>query len=275
MLRLSLSSIAVALAIPLAASAQENPYFITYTHHLEEPGSFEISVNPVAGFPKEGHRSLASYLELEYGATGWWSTALYLDSHSKTGFTGYHFENRFRLLMHEHAINPVFYIEYADVNGADKITKEVVGFDSWRDFAEPVDEARHEKKREVETKLILSSNVRGWNFAGNLIAEKNLAGDPWELGYALGTSRPLALAATAKECRFCPENISLGLEMYGGLGEQHQVTLSQTSHYIAPTLAWNLQKGITLRVSPGWGLTSSSNRSFVRFGISYEGALFR
>ena len=274
MLRLSLSSILMALlAGPL--SAQSSPYFITYTHHMEEPGSIELSVNPVAGFPKQGNRSLASYLELEYGARGWWSTALYLDGRSETGFTGYHFENRFRLLMQEHRVNPVLYVEFADVNGADRITKEVVGFDSWRDFAEPADEARHEKKRELETKLILSSNARGWNFAGNLIAEKNLAGQPWELGYALGTSRPLALAATASDCRFCAENISLGVEMYGGLGEQHERTLSRTSHYVAPALAWTLPKGVTLRVSPAWGLTSSSNRMFVRFGISYEGTLFR
>jgi hypothetical protein len=273
MLRLSRSCIAALLA--LGASAQESPYFVTYDHHMEEPGSFEISINPVLGMPKQGDRSVASYLELEYGAKGWWSTALYLDGRSGTGFTGYHFENRFRLLMNEHRINPVFYIEFADVNGADKITKEVVGFDSWRDFVEPVEQSRHERKRELETKLILSSNARGWNYSGNLIAEKNLAGQPWELGYAIGTSRPLALAATASECRLCRENISLGLEIYGGLGEQHQVTLSQTSHYVAPTLAWSLPKGVTLRVSPAWGLTSSSNRMFVRFGISYEGALFR
>src|SRR6478672_4208068 len=31
------------------ASAQEMPYFITYTHHMEEPGSLEIAVNPVFG----------------------------------------------------------------------------------------------------------------------------------------------------------------------------------------------------------------------------------
>jgi len=272
MLRLSLSCIATAM-LALCASAQEDPYFVTYTHHMEEPGNFEIAINPVAGIPRNGDRALASYLELEYGAKGWWSTALYLDSRSNTGFTGYHFENRFRLLMNEHRVNPVFYIEYADVNGADRITKEVVGFDSWRDFAEPADEARHEKKRELETKLILSSNARGWNFAGNLIAEKNLAGNPWEFGYALGTSRPLALAATAADCRLCRENFSVGLEMYGGLGEQHERTLSQTAHYIAPTLAWSLPKGVTLRVSPAWGVTSSSNRSFIRFGISYEGRL--
>jgi hypothetical protein len=274
MLRLSLiSSVAGALFATLAL-AQESPYFITYDHHLEEPGSLEIALTPVLGIPKSGSRVLASYLELEYGAKGWWTTALYLDQNGGA-FTGYRLENRFRLLMREHRINPVLYLEFVDVNGADKINKEVVGFDSWRDLAEPIDAARHEKKRELETKLILSSNAGGWNVAGNLIAERHLNRAPWELGYALGTSRPLTLAATASDCRFCPENISLGLEMYGGLGEEARITLSKTSHYIAPTMAWSLLNGMTLRVSPGWGLTRDSNRAFVRFGVSYEGRFFR
>ena len=115
-------------------------------------------------------------------------------------------ENRFRLLMKEHWINPVLYVEFEHINGADKILKGIVGFDSWEDQVEPNSEARREKKREFETKLILSRDYRGWNFAGNAIAEKNLTDAPWEFGYALGVSRPLALAASPHACRFCREN---------------------------------------------------------------------
>ena len=255
--------------------AQENPYFITYDHQMEERGALEIAFNPVAAQPGHGgNRSLATSLEFEYGTRGWWTTALYLDGqstlHDSTVFTGIRFENRFRLLMEEHAVNPVFYIEYEDLNGADKVLKEVVGFDSWRGLAEPNRETTREKKRELETKLILSRNHRGWNVAANLIAEKNLAGDPWEFGYAVGVNRPLALAATPNECRFCPENFSAGLELYGGLGEQNEVTFSNTSQYLAPCLAWSLPNGLTLRVSPAVGLTSDSNKALLRVGISYE-----
>src|SRR6476660_3364293 len=83
-------------------SAQETPYFLTYTHHMEEPGSLEIAVNPVFGVPKGGAKHfLASSLELEYGVNGWWTSELYLDG-QKTGgdsafYTGWRFENRFRL----------------------------------------------------------------------------------------------------------------------------------------------------------------------------------
>jgi hypothetical protein len=168
---------------------------------MEEPGNLEVALNPVLGVPKGGAKPFsASSLELEYGVNGWWTSELYLDG-QKTGpestlFTGYRLENRFRLLMKEHVVNPVLYVEYEDITGADKILKEVVGFDSFRDLLEPAEDLRHEKKREVEAKLILSSNRRGWNVAGNLIAEKNLSGEPIEFGYAAAVSRPLALAAS-------------------------------------------------------------------------------
>jgi hypothetical protein len=242
---------------------------------MEEPGNLEVAFNPVFGVPKGGARRFAaSSLELEYGVNGWWTSELYLDgqrtSPESTLFTGYRFENRFRLLMKEHAVNPVLYVEYEDITGADKIFKEVVGFDSFRDLLEPAEELRQETKRELEAKLILSSNFRGWNVAGNLIAEKNLSGEPIEFGYAAAASRPLALAASPTPCSLCPENISLGVELYGGLGEQHQVTLAGTSHYIAPSIAWNLPNGVTFRLSPSFGLNANSNRALVRFGIAYE-----
>jgi len=179
-------------------------------------------------------------------------------------------ENRFRVLMDEHWINPVLYVEFADVNGADKVMKEVVGFDSWRDLIEPTHETRRQKKREIETKLILSRNQRGWNLAGNFIGEKNLAEPDWELGYAFGVSRPLALAASPNECRLCRENFSAGLELYGGLGTSQRTTFSNTSHYIAPTVAWSLPSGMTLRFSPTLGLTGDSTRTLIRVGVSYE-----
>jgi hypothetical protein len=264
----------VASAASHPAAAQERPYFITYDHHMEEPGSFEVSFNPMLGVPRSGNKSLASWIELEYGAKGWWTTEVYLDGQSTFGdstlFTGYRWENRFRPLMGEHRINPVLYVEFEDINGADKILKEIVGFDSWQDQVVPNHEARLERKREFEGKLILSTNYRGWNFAENLIAEKKLDHAPWEFGYALGVNRPLALAASPRDCRFCRENLWLGLELYGGLGQWHQITLANTSHYLAPTLAWSLPNGVTLRISPTVGLTAESNRALLRFSVAYE-----
>ena len=43
-------------AWPSALGAQEKPYFVTYDHQLEEPGSLEISIIPVLGVPKTGSK---------------------------------------------------------------------------------------------------------------------------------------------------------------------------------------------------------------------------
>ncbi len=274
MLKTTFLLLLAALLRPLACAAQESPYFVTYDHHLEEPGNLEVSINPVAGAPKSAGNFLGSWMEFEYGAKAWWTTEFYLDGQStrrdSTVFTGWRWENRFRPLAREHWINPILYVEYEDLNGADKSLKEVVGFDSEEDFQAANGEARRERKREMETKLILSTNARGWNIAENFIGEKNLAGGPWEFGYAAGVSRPLALAASAKECNVCRENFQAGLEMYGGLGDWRRFTLSGTSHYLAPVLAWGLPNGMTFRVSPGFGLTHQSARVLFRFGVSYE-----
>ncbi len=274
-LRLSLNHIVLVTVITAAsATAQEIPYIVTYDHHMEEPHYLEVSLTPLVAAPKEGNRFAATTIEFEFAPKAWWTSALYLDgqrtSHESSLYTGYRLENRFRLLMKEHAINPVLYIEYSHTNGADKVLREIVGFDSWEDLTAPNGEARLEKEREIETKLILSRNQNGWNMSTNFIAEKNLAGEPWEFGYAIGTSRPLALAATPQECLFCRENFSAGVEAYGGLGEQHERTLANTAHYIAPCLSWSLPTGLTLRVSPAFGLTSRSNKFLMRFGVSYE-----
>src|ERR1700694_4592145 len=128
--KVCLGRLLIALAALSSAPlmAQEPPYFVTYDHHMEEPGKLEVSLTPTYSSPRKGNAFLASSLELEYGTRAWWTTALYLDSQSTFGdsslFTGVRLENRFRLLMNEHAINPVFYIELLDGNGAGKVMKE-------------------------------------------------------------------------------------------------------------------------------------------------------
>jgi hypothetical protein len=261
----------IVLALAALSCAQEN-YFITYTHHMEEPGTLEISNKLVSGSPQAGDAFLGNAFELEYGVKTWWTSELYLDGQSTLGqstlFTGWRLENRFRPLLREHWINPVLYFEFEDINSADKSLLEVVGHDGIADFAGRND--RSQKKREAELRLILSSNVKGWNFAENVIAEKNLAGEPWEFGYALAASRPLSLMASPSPCRFCRENFSLGAELYGGLGDRYSFGLKDTSHYLAPTLAFRLPNGPSFQISPAAGLNKNSHGMLLRFGVSYE-----
>ncbi|HXJ15679.1 MAG TPA: hypothetical protein VNM68_00605 [Candidatus Polarisedimenticolia bacterium] len=266
------------LAGPSTAFAQEPPYFVTYSHHLEEPGNLEVEVNSVFATQRAGNDFIAPWMEFEYGVKAWWTTELYLDTQTTFGdstlFTGYRWENRFRPLMREHWINPVLYVEFEDINGADKIMREVVGFDGQADHAEPNSETRREHKHEIEAKLILSSDFKGWNISENFTGEKILGHEPWEFGYAVGASRPLRLAATPRPCNFCRENFLAGIEIYGGLGTASDFTLSGTSHYAAPILGWQLPNGTTLRISPGFGLNEDSHRFVLRWGVSYELAGF-
>ena len=254
--------------------AQESPYIVAYDHYLEEPGNLEVEYFSTFGTQRGGNDFHAFWTELEYGATAWWTTELYLDGqttfHESTIFTGLRFENRIRPLKHEHFINPILYVEYEEKNSADKILKEVEGHDVESDFLVPNAEARKDHVHELEFKLILSSTVRGWNFAENIIASKNLSNQPWEFGYALGASRPLALKASARRCSFCRENFIAGVEMYGGLGDRYSFGLNNTSHYLAPVVAWNLPSGWTLRLSPGFGLNGNSHTFLMRWGVSRE-----
>jgi hypothetical protein len=186
-------------------------------------------------------------------------------------FTGFRWENRFRLLQHEHFVNPVFYMEYEQISDADKLIKEIEGHDVESDQAAPNVLARRDLNHELELKLLLSKTFNGWNLAVNPLGTKNLLpSEPWEFGYAIGASRPLTLNASANSCNFCRENFIAGVELYGGLGDTKSFGLHETSHYLAPVAAWNLPSGWTVRLSPGFGLNDNSHQLLLRWGLSYE-----
>ena len=259
-------------ALPLVA--QQNPYFVTYDHHMEEQGNLEISTQSTLGFQKQNlNNYLGQVMELEYGVKGWWSSSLYLEGASASNdaavFTGFRLENRFKPLKSDHWINPVLYFEFENINEASRIQKEIVGHSELSD--ETLSSLRGEKARELEAKLILSSNVKNWNISENFIVEKNLTEDEgYEFGYALGVYRPLTTLASGKECSFCRENFQAGLELYGGLGSTETFGFKDTAHYIAPGLVWNINGSNAIKISPSFGLTPTSNRMLLRIGYTYE-----
>jgi hypothetical protein len=263
-----------ALLSVLPCLAQESPYFVTYDHHLEEPGNLEIEVASTTDVARSGQRHyFAPWTEFEYGVTARWTTELYVDAQSTWGdstvFTGWRFENRFRPLKREHRINPVLYLEYENINGADRIQKEVEG--GVPDVTSSNAVLRTSKNHELETKLILSSDVHDWNLAGNFIVAKNFSrSEGVEFGYSFGFSRPLATLASGSNCHFCRENFSAGMEIYGGLGSTLDFGLKDAAHYAAPVFAWLISDNATLRFSPGIGLTHESSPALFRLGYSYE-----
>lgn len=264
-----------ACAVSMRCEAQEPPYFVTYSHAMEEPGNLEVEFKGTQASTKDAHAFGGATVEYEYGAKAWWTTELYLSGqttpHDSTVFGGFRWENRFRPLMEEHRVNPVLYFEYEDANTADRSFLEVVGNDGVADLAASNDEARRDVERELEMKLILSSNAKGWNFSENFITEKNLqTSEAFEFGYAVGASRPLALQASARECALCLERFVAGAEMYGGLGTTDSVGLHDTSHYVAPILRWDAPRGPSISISPGFGLNDNSMKVLWRVGVQYE-----
>jgi hypothetical protein len=266
-----------------AAKAQEPPYFVTYSQVLEEPGNLEIALKSLAAAPKDANAFYSPTLELEYGATPWWTTEVYLQGQStandSTIFTGFRWENRFRLIPRELPVNPLFYIEYEDKNAGDKSLLEVMGHDSISDLQITNAQGHREVERELEMKLLLSSYVKSWNISENFSVEKNVKPgnvEPWAFGYALGVSRPLANYAGAKNCVLCRQNLTAGAEMYGGLGTTDGFGLRATSHYFGPSLGMDLQgRYPSIAFSPQWGLNDNSVGVLWRFKVSYEVQQFR
>jgi hypothetical protein len=259
--------------------AQEGPFFVTYTHHMEEPGNLDVETSATSNIPRNGqYFYVAPYTELEYGITAQWTSELYLEGDSAWGdstvFTGWRLENRYKLLRREHWINPVLYLEYENVNEASRIQKEIEG--GGPDVTSSHRELQGERAHELETKLILSSDYHDWNISENFIVTKNLSeSEGVEFGYAFGVSRQLTRLASGANCRFCRENFIAGVEMYGGLGSTLDgFTPRGAAHYVAPVLSWAVSDNSTLRFSTGFGLTDQSSPVLLRFGYSYEIAGF-
>ena len=94
----------------------------------------------------------------------WWTTEVYLNgqttANDSTIYNGFRWENRFRPLLREHFINPVLYVEYENINEADRSLLEITGHDGVEDYIVPNAIERAETERSLEMKLILSSNFR-------------------------------------------------------------------------------------------------------------------
>jgi hypothetical protein len=239
---------------------KENPYFVTYTDELEDRGELELELLATGGpacCNSGGY--VAPWLELEYGVTSWWTTELYLEgvhiADDGSAFTGWRSENRFRLFKGEHAVNPILYIEYEDINEASRIQKEIVG--SGPLPRGPIALLKEQHARELEGKLILSSDIGPWNVAENAIVEKNFSEEEGvEFGYAVGVSRTIGRWV-------------VGAEAYGGLGSTIETTLSDTRQFIAPIVGWRPPGGNSfVHVSIGFGLTDASDSYVLRVGYS-------
>lgn len=267
-------ALAVLLTACERANAFEDTYFVTDHHHLPEAGTLGIANYSVLGAPKVGNGFIGSQMELEYRVTNWWATQVQFNGQTtwndSTIFTGYTWSNKFKLFPDNHWVDSALIVEWEDGNAADKCVAEIEGHAAEEDFALSNNELRSIHEHELEMKLIISRDYKGWNFAGNVIAAKNITGQPWEFGYSLGASRPFSTDEVDGHCLFCRRSISAGLEFYGGLGDAHSLGLQNTPHYLGPEMSWKLTDRLAVKVGPHFGLTRQSQHFLVHFGVIYD-----
>lgn len=253
---------------------QELPYFVTDHHHLPDKGALGLAYYNVAGDPKIGDAFIGSTLELEYRPARWWATEVQLEGQTTFGestvWTGYTWVNKFKLAPKNHWLNAVLSLGWEDTNAANKSVVEIEGHAGEDEFNVRNTVARKIQEHEIESKLILSRDYRGWNFAGNLIGVKDLAGEPWQFGYSLGVSRPLSTDQKKSACTFCRRSFAAGLEFYGGLGDAHSFGLQSTSHYLGPVMSWQLSERFAVKTGPQFGLTNESQHALVHFAVVYD-----
>jgi hypothetical protein len=132
--------------------AQDRPYFVSYSHEMEDAG--EADIESKTGLPGSGRPFGAMASEFEIGVRSWWTAGFYLDGQvtdeDSAIYTGFRFENRLMPLKSEHAINPVLYVEYESISGADKTLLEIAGHDGEGNIDIPNALARRTHQHEGE-----------------------------------------------------------------------------------------------------------------------------
>ena len=186
-----------------------------------------------------------------------------------TIFGGWRFENRFRPLPTQHIVNPILYVEYEDVNLAEKSILEVTGHASIADFLLTNAQARQDVERSLELKLILSSNFKGWNVSENFIAEKasRRSLGIWRMLWATPSA---GTGGQSQTLRLLPGKLRRRSRVYGGLGTTNSFGLEATSQYAGPAVAFNIPNGPSLTFGTDFGLNANSLGVIYRFNVSYE-----
>ncbi|WP_295559294.1 hypothetical protein [uncultured Hyphomicrobium sp.] len=256
-----------------SAQAGSGANFVTYNHHMADKGEAEISVYSDFSSVGLAEGYAAQLVELEYGVTDRWTSALYFEGVATEGesyaFGGWRFENRVRLFRETVPFNPVLYIEYEQPEPEHRYKHTVTG----RTDGEEEDEESTE--HEIESKLILGQDLsERLDIAFNWINEANLDNGDWEFGYAAGLNYTLFEVEGGRESFFGGfEEVKLGVELFGGLGDSVEgLTLDggKTEQYAGINLLGELEGGLEIGAGVAFGLTRDSEDAIVRMRLSYE-----
>lgn len=265
----------------IKAFAGNDGYFTTYNHHIEA-GEWELmfmndytvpsTINRESG---EGHY-FSQMIELEYGVTDRFATELMIEGFEdlesgKSMFTGFRWENRFKLFKKETFFNPLVYMEYEHLQKETRYKMEVSGWIKPPYKEEDSGEERDE--RILETRIILSHDFKNTNIAFNWINETDLRNSTTDFGYSIGVLHYIGSGHEHHHNRSSFISLSaLGIEFYGGVGDSKKFSFrpADQQHYIQPLLVFHLSSGLMLHTGFAWGLTNSSDRFLGRVAIGIE-----
>jgi len=254
---------------PVSAGNEAN--FVLYNQNVQTTGELEVEfLSDFSNVGDDEPNYTAQIIELEYGATDRWTTALYFEGMKEQGgdyqFGGWRWENRFRVFDDNVFLNPVLYAEYEQLQPEHKYLFEVVG----RAGEEEGEEEGTE--HELETRLILGQDLNDrLNLAFNWINEANFDDGEWEFGYAAGLN--YKLFEDEKRQGWEVKELILGLELYGGLGDSSEgltVSGSETAQYAGLNLKTEFANGFEFGIGGTFGLTGVSENALLRTSLSYE-----
>lgn len=285
----------VALAIASGtgtAWAGNDIYFVTYNHYIDK-GDLELMLmndfTDPSQFRREDeglHSYFSQMVELEYGVTEQWATEFMVEGFEEPGtgqsrFTGFRWENRYRLFKQEVPLNPMLYAEYEDLDPLTRFKMEVSGW-----VRPPYHEGGVEPDREriLESRLVLSQDFGRLNLAFNWISESDLnQRGLTAFGYALGARYDLNGGhfknpepdEHAHHHGHAGEHALLkptfGLELYGGLGDTRRFDFdpSRQEHYLQPDIMLHLSEHAMLHFGFAIGLSKASD-NLVRTALAIE-----
>ena len=247
----------------MATMAGSGPYFNTYTQHME-PGQWELEVVTDEVRSPDGGWSNGQAIELEHGFNEHFGGSFYLLGTKAPSepwrFDGFKVEARFRPWLVKSFWVPTFYLEYEQFHHPETYRDAAVG------FAETGGDQRPFKtQHEVEARLIFSQDFEWGNVALDLVAEKNLSGEPVAFGYTAGFYLKGPSAGVEGTGAFDPDgdgdsHFLYGMEVYGNLGASGAFGFWQhrQEHYAEPFAAFPLSRRLTLKTGAAMGLTRQS-----------------
>lgn len=190
-----LKAFVAATCCSLALQAGEGGYFVTYSSKIEKGEKTLMLMNDFTR-PSELKRHdgqndyNAQMLELEWHPTDQYATEImfesFIDANGEKKYTGFRWENRYRLFKDETFLNPMIYVEYENLHRATRFKMETSGWVITPYLESQGDEPLME--RILESRLVLSQDVGRTNIAFNWINETDLRTGRTDFGYALGVA---------------------------------------------------------------------------------------